>query len=148
MVVGGGWWVVGGGWRVVGGGWWVVDVGCWGCAAAGHARTGSRVSTLNPPVPTTLPRSCASLMWSRIQAEPTAIRIHSTNTTVEWPRENQRPTVRGRFPSLISLRVTLSMASVVVVVVAVVVVVVAKEEAQVRQGGLRPGRTHSDRMSC
>ena len=34
-----------------------------------------------------------------------------TKTTDEWPRLNQKPTLMGRWPSLISLRVALSMAA-------------------------------------
>ena len=40
-------------------------------------------------------------------------RLSSTaraNTTEEWPSENQKPTLRGRLPSAISLRVVLSIA--------------------------------------
>ena len=33
------------------------------------------------------------------------------NTTEEWPRENQKPTVSGRFPSDMNFRVVLSMAA-------------------------------------
>jgi len=32
------------------------------------------------------------------------------NTTVEWPSEKKNPTLSGRLPSAISLRVVLSMA--------------------------------------
>ena len=35
----------------------------------------------------------------------------STNTTLEWPSENQKPTDSGRWPSLTSFRVVLSMAA-------------------------------------
>ena len=41
-------------------------------------------------------------------------RLSSTarmNTIEEWPSENQKPVVRGRFPSWMSLRVVLSMAA-------------------------------------
>ena len=34
----------------------------------------------------------------------------SANTTDECPREKKKPTLRGRFPSAMSLRVVLSMA--------------------------------------
>ena len=33
------------------------------------------------------------------------------NTTELWPRLNQNPTLSGRWPSVISLRVVLSMAA-------------------------------------
>ena len=39
-------------------------------------------------------------------ANPTA----SRKTTVEWPSEKKKPTLSGRWPSLISLRVVLSIA--------------------------------------
>jgi hypothetical protein len=42
---------------------------------------------------------------------PKASSRHSTNTMVEWPSENQNPTVTGFLPSAISLRVVLSMAA-------------------------------------
>ena len=35
----------------------------------------------------------------------------STNTTEECPREKKKPVLRGRLPSLTSLRVVLSMAA-------------------------------------
>ena len=41
---------------------------------------------------------------------PTEIKNASPNTIVEWPRENQNPTLKGRLPSRISLRVVLSIA--------------------------------------
>ena len=34
----------------------------------------------------------------------------SANTIVEWPSEKKNPTLRGRWPSFISLRVVLSIA--------------------------------------
>ena len=42
---------------------------------------------------------------------PVATRMASTNTVVEWPMANQKPTDFGRRPSAISLRVVLSMAA-------------------------------------
>jgi len=42
---------------------------------------------------------------------PIASSIASANTTVEWPSEKKNPTASGRCPSLISLRVVLSMAA-------------------------------------
>ena len=41
---------------------------------------------------------------------PTEMRKASAKTIVEWPSENQKPTLSGRRPSAISLRVVLSMA--------------------------------------
>ena len=41
---------------------------------------------------------------------PIANRNASTNTTVECPSENQNPTLIGRLPSAMSLRVVLSIA--------------------------------------
>ena len=41
---------------------------------------------------------------------PTEIRNASANTIVECPSENQNPTLSGRLPSAISLRVVLSIA--------------------------------------
>ena len=35
----------------------------------------------------------------------------AANTTVEWPSEKKRPTVIGRLPSCINLRVMLSIAA-------------------------------------
>ena len=34
-----------------------------------------------------------------------------TKTTDEWPSEKKKPTLKGRLPSAISLRVVLSMAA-------------------------------------
>ena len=42
---------------------------------------------------------------------PVASSSASANTTVEWPSEKKNPVARGRCPSLISLRVVLSMAA-------------------------------------
>ncbi len=41
---------------------------------------------------------------------PTASPIASRKTIDEWPSEKKKPTLSGRWPSLISLRVVLSMA--------------------------------------
>ena len=41
---------------------------------------------------------------------PIESRNVSPNTTDEWPSENQKPTLSGRLPSAISLRVVLSIA--------------------------------------
>ena len=41
---------------------------------------------------------------------PSEISSASANTIVEWPSENQNPTLSGRWPSRISLRVVLSIA--------------------------------------
>ena len=53
----------------------------------------------------------SSLTWPASASAPTASSTASTNTIVEWPRENQKPTETGRLPSAISLRVVLSMAA-------------------------------------
>ena len=41
---------------------------------------------------------------------PIESRNASANTIVEWPSENQKPTLSGRLPSDISFRVVLSIA--------------------------------------
>ena len=41
---------------------------------------------------------------------PTENRKASTKTIVEWPSEKKNPTLSGRWPSAISLRVVLSIA--------------------------------------
>ena len=62
-------------------------------------------------VPTTPPTSinpgkrCCTLLAVR------AMMTEAANTTVEWPREKKRPTVIGRLPSCINLRVMLSIAA-------------------------------------
>ena len=55
------------------------------------------------------------LNWSKwvlstvaVAATPAAARM----TTVEWPSAKKKPTLTGRLPSCISLRVTLSMAAI------------------------------------
>ena len=42
---------------------------------------------------------------------PKASSVTMTKTTDEWPRLNQKPTLIGRWPSAMSLRVVLSMAA-------------------------------------
>src|SRR5690242_19591136 len=42
---------------------------------------------------------------------PTENRNASANTTVEWPREKKKPTLSGRLPSAMNLRVVLSIAA-------------------------------------
>ena len=42
---------------------------------------------------------------------PVATTTAITNTTLEWPRENQKPTDSGRWPSPVSLRVVPSMTA-------------------------------------
>ena len=42
---------------------------------------------------------------------PAASSTASTSTTVEWPSEKKKPTLSGRWPSAISLRVVLSIAA-------------------------------------
>ena len=53
----------------------------------------------------------SSATWPARARTPTASSPTSTNTIVEWPRENQKPTDIGRWPSAISLRVVLSIAA-------------------------------------
>ena len=66
------------------------------------------------PVPTRPVTLCsedeASRTWPPSERMPTANRAASANTTVECPSENQKPTLSGRCPSAISLRVVLSIA--------------------------------------
>ena len=50
-------------------------------------------------------RCCKASVVQAMAADP-------SSTIVEWPRENMKPTVIGRFPSCISLRVTLSIAAI------------------------------------
>ena len=52
----------------------------------------------------------ASLTWPMIARAAKVSPIPSANTTDECPSENQKPTDSGRLPSLISLRVVLSIA--------------------------------------
>ena len=49
--------------------------------------------------------------WPARARTPKASSRQSANTTLEWPRENQKPTDSGRLPSAISLRVVLSIAA-------------------------------------
>ena len=42
---------------------------------------------------------------------PNTTSTPSANTTVEWPSEKKKPTLSGRWPSAISLRVVLSIAA-------------------------------------
>ena len=42
---------------------------------------------------------------------PTITSAPSAKTTVEWPSEKKNPTLSGRWPSAISLRVVLSIAA-------------------------------------
>ena len=48
--------------------------------------------------------------WPFSALIPRANRKASENTIVEWPSEKKKPTLIGRFPSAISLRVVLSIA--------------------------------------
>ena len=50
------------------------------------------------------------LTGSDSERTPTEIKNASANTIVECPSENQKPTLNGRLPSCMSLRVVLSMA--------------------------------------
>ena len=56
-------------------------------------------------------RAVASVTGPSSDRTPTEIRNASANTIVEWPSENQNPTLNGRLPSLISFRVVLSIAA-------------------------------------
>ena len=49
--------------------------------------------------------------WPPRALMPTANRKASMNTIVEWPSEKKNPTLSGRLPSAISLRVVLSIAA-------------------------------------
>ena len=49
--------------------------------------------------------------WPSSARMPKFSSTASTNTTVEWPSEKKNPTLSGRLPSWISLRVVLSMAA-------------------------------------
>ena len=63
-------------------------------------------------MPATSPTTC------RAGIAPTTARVAYTNatiratTTLECPRENQKPTVVGRLPSCINFLVVLSMAAI------------------------------------
>ena len=48
--------------------------------------------------------------WPFSARTPIANRNDSRKTIVEWPREKKKPTLIGRFPSAMSLRVVLSIA--------------------------------------
>ena len=50
------------------------------------------------------------LTWLSRKRIPKLSSTASPKTTEECPRENQKPTLSGRLPSAISLRVVLSMA--------------------------------------
>ncbi len=63
------------------------------------------------PVPISPPTSFMASNRSCSAAVVAAMSSDSPTTTVEWPSENHRPTDSGRWPSSISLRVTLSMAA-------------------------------------
>ena len=66
------------------------------------------------PVPTSPVAVCsedpALRTWPFSDRRPTANRSASTNTIVECPSEKNSPTLSGRLPSAISLRVVLSIA--------------------------------------
>ena len=53
----------------------------------------------------------AFFTWSSRARMPKLSSMASTNTTLECPSEKQNPTDSGRFPSLTSLRVVLSIAA-------------------------------------
>jgi hypothetical protein len=58
------------------------------------------------PVPIQSVRLCSVepefFTWPPSTLEPSESRNASRNTTVEWPSENQKPTLSGRSPSAIS----------------------------------------------
>ena len=62
-------------------------------------------------VPATAPKVLNASKWSCSAVAVTAMAIESPTTMVEWPSEKKSPTPTGRWPSCISLRVTLSMAA-------------------------------------
>ena len=66
------------------------------------------------PVPIQFVRLCSPeplcATWPFSALIPSANRNASPNTIVECPSENQKPTLSGRLPSDISLRVVLSIA--------------------------------------
>ena len=49
--------------------------------------------------------------WPLSALIPIAKRKARTKTIVEWPRAKKKPTLSGRLPSCISLRVVLSIAA-------------------------------------
>ena len=53
----------------------------------------------------------ARIRRARAALTPAASSTASTSTTVEWPSEKKKPTLSGRPPSAISLRVVLSIAA-------------------------------------
>ena len=62
-------------------------------------------------VPSTPPMVLKASTWVLNSVAVTAIATDAATTIVEWPNEKKKPTVTGRLPSCISLRVTLSMAA-------------------------------------
>ena len=64
-----------------------------------------------PISPVAVCRGEPSLLTGPLRARmPIENRNASANTIVEWPSEKQKPTLSGRLPSAISLRVVLSIA--------------------------------------
>ena len=63
-------------------------------------------------VPITPPISLTASMRCCSTNAVAAMAMEPTMTMVECPSENMSPTVTGRFPCCISLRVTLSMAAI------------------------------------
>ena len=67
------------------------------------------------PVPIRLVRWCSRdsgwVTGPPSARTPIANRNASANTTDEWPSEKKKPTLMGRLPSDMSLRVVLSMAA-------------------------------------
>jgi hypothetical protein len=60
---------------------------------------------ITPPTSINPGKRCCRLLAVR------AMISEAANTTVEWPSEKKRPTVIGRLPSCINLRVMLSIAA-------------------------------------
>ena len=61
-------------------------------------------------MPIAPPTACSAGIVCVANVAATAIATDSPMTIVEWPSEKKKPTATGRFPSCISLRVTLSIA--------------------------------------
>ena len=60
-------------------------------------------------VPAMPPIDFAVSISSLKAAAANAISMEPTQTIVEWPSEKKKPAAAGRFPSCMSLRVTLSI---------------------------------------
>ena len=68
--------------------------------------------TVGPMTPVHVRRAEeSSAIEEPIAVTPRVSRMHSTTTTVEWPSENQKPTVVAGLPSSARRRVVLSIAA-------------------------------------